>query len=844
MNSLLQLALEASLRAAALAGCVGIILALARVGSAGVRHAAWTAVLLAMLIMPLLPRLTPEVPVPIALHAVAEQSASAPAPLMLAPSPVISAPTTMTATVRPAEPAPPSRASIWPIAALTLYVLGVLIQMTRLLIGWRAARRLVGQAACPALPGFSQSPAVAVPLTLGVLWPRIVLPAAWPTWPEAKLQAVLAHESAHVRRRDPLVALAASLNRCVFWFHPLAWWLELQLAATAEQACDEAAVAAVGQTQAYAEVLLDMAAAVRRRGGRLAWQGVAIDGAALEHRIDRILRGDLACRTSPFRKAAVAVACAAAIFLVAACRQKSDASLVAQAERQDREYSQRSARLAAREKEYRDRDAAARAMTAEQAAALEAGLRQNPGDLAARKKLLDFYRARVSAQFMRTGPGGPPPDPEAVKAVIAAGMPHALWLIEHHPEDPDTAIWSQLVFPSPYDHSPDPAYLERARKLWMEQAGRDGRPAAVYANALWFFNAIDKPLTEKTLLRAQAADPKGKTLDGMGYWTRRLGSFYGQLLSAQRTAPADGDPLGAFNAQALGGLDPHNPYAVEVRQKLEQSKDVSLLLWTANHLASMQNRDHGPDYDPIAFCRTLVRRALELQPDSTWARQILNVAADQELISSLPEPVWQGSFESRHQAIQSLPAGDRFRELALLAIAEGDQAVRAELHIRSLPAGEKGLSADVARNDAADAKTNWQHAGKYAQEALDIAPQARNHPDYGTAFFNANMVLGMAAIQNGDAKTAGAYLLKAADAPATDALKYPIPNARPWTMNWHFPATLASALLQAGERDTVLAFLEKYARITVSDRGRTLADIALIRSGKLPAWAQPPAPRI
>jgi hypothetical protein len=257
----------------------------------------------------------------------------------------------------------------------------------------------------------------------------------------------------------------------------------------------------------------------------------------------------------------------------------------------------------------------------------------------------------------------------------------------------------------------------------------------------------------------------------------------------------------------------------------------------------MQNREHGPDYDPIAFGKTLVHRALELQPDSTWARQILNVAADQELISSLPEAVWHGSFESRHQAIQSLPVGDRFRELALLAIAEGDQAIRAELHIRSLPAGEKGLNADLVRNDAANAKTNWQQAGKYAQEALDIAPQARNHPDYGTAFFNANMVLGMAAIKNGDAKTASAYLMKAADAPATDALKYPIANARPWTMNWHFPATLASALLQAGERDAVLAFLEKYARITVADRGRTLADIALIRAGKLPAWAQPPAPQ-
>jgi len=537
MNSLLQLALEASIRAAALAGCVGVILALARVRSAAVRHAAWTAVLLAMLVMPLLPRLTPEVRFPIAMHSIAVQPANEPAPPMLAPVPVTSAPTTVTVTERPAEPAPPSRAPIWPIAALTLYVLGVLFQMTRLLIGWRAARRLLGQPANSALPGFSQSPAVAVPLTLGVFSPRIVLPAAWPTWPEAKLQAVLAHESAHVRRHDPLVAFAASLNRCLFWFHPLAWWLERQLAATAEQACDEAAVAAVGQTQAYAEVLLDMAAAVRRRGGRLAWQGVAMDGAALEHRIDRILRGDLACRTSPFRKAAVAVACAAAIFLAAACRQQSDASLVAQAEQRAREASQSNARYAARRKAYEDREAAARAMTADQAAALEATVRQNPDDFDARKKLLDFYFAKLYGLLMRTSPAAPPIDPVALKATVAAGLPHAFWLIEHHPEDPDTAKWSRLVFPSPYDPSPDPANVERARKLWMEQANRDGRPAAVYANAFEFFNLIDKPLAEKTLLRGQAADPKGETLDTMAPWTVRLGNFYGGLLSVQRSAP-------------------------------------------------------------------------------------------------------------------------------------------------------------------------------------------------------------------------------------------------------------------------------------------------------------------
>ncbi len=851
MNGLIHIALEASIRAAVAASCVGAILLLARVRSGAVRHAAWTAVLCAMLLMPVLPRLTPEIGVPVVSAPVALEADSEIAPPAMpvravAKSSAIPAPAPV--ELKPA-PAPAPRGALWPWAALAAYLAGVLILLARLAVGWRSARLLARTAEPVAVPlagvRVCQSGAVATPLTVGVLRPCVLLPNTWTEWPAAKLRAVLAHEAAHVRRRDGLVALAARLNRCLFWFHPFAWWLERQLAVTAEQACDEAAVRAVGQSGEYADILLEMAEGVRRNGGRLAWQGIGMDGGgALECRIDRILRGDLARRMSRPRKAAVAVACAAVIFLAAACRQKSDSALMAQAQREAAEYARRSARLDAWQKEFRDRKAASLAMTAEQAAALEAKVRKNPDDSDARKKLLDFYSARLLyAQVMRTSPTAPLADPVAAKAIVAAAMPHLFWLIEHHPEDFEARGWSLLVLPSPYDPQPDPAYLERARKLWVEQADRDGRPAAVYANAFGFFSMIDKPLAEKALLRGQAADPKGETLDVLGSWTSLLGNFYGRLLGSRWPVPADANPAAAFYAQAQGAIDPQSPYAVGLRRKLEQSKDVQLLLFTADYLVSMQNRQHGPDYDPIEFGKTLIRRALEFQPDSTWARQLLNNAADQELMARLPEAVWHGDFESRRQAIQALPDGDRFRELALLAIAEGDQATHAERAIRALPPGEQGRHADVVRNDAANAPTNWQHAGQYAQEALDLAPKARNHPDYGTAVFDANMVLGMAAIKSGDTKAAAAYLLKAADAPATDALRYPIGNARPWPTIWQFPNTLAAALLQAGERDAVVAFLEKYARITVSGRGRTLVDIAAIRSGKLPDWAQAHPPR-
>ena len=114
-----------------------------------------------------------------------------------------------------------------------------------------------------------------MPLTVGWLRPKVLLPAGWERWPEDKLQAVLAHERIHVRRGDWAVGVLAGLNRSIFWFHPLAWWLERQLAQLAEQASDDAALLVVG-TEPYARALLDMAAAVKTGQGRLTWEATAM----------------------------------------------------------------------------------------------------------------------------------------------------------------------------------------------------------------------------------------------------------------------------------------------------------------------------------------------------------------------------------------------------------------------------------------------------------------------------------------------------------------------------------------------------------------------------------------
>jgi beta-lactamase regulating signal transducer with metallopeptidase domain len=246
-----------------------------RVKAAAARHAIWTVVAAGMLVLALLSPVLPRLSLPV-LKAAETASFELPAiPMTAAP-------------VAPSVPAAtPAFQFSWTGAALVLYVLVAAVLLARLAIGYLFTRRLV-RAATP-IPNESDlysSTWISVPLTIGR---KVLLPADWDTWERPKLDAVLAHERTHVRRADWAIALMSGVNRCVFWFHPLSWWLERRLATLAEQACDDSALLLV-DSQPYAQALLDMAAAVRTSQGRLAWEAMAMANAAeVGARIERIL---------------------------------------------------------------------------------------------------------------------------------------------------------------------------------------------------------------------------------------------------------------------------------------------------------------------------------------------------------------------------------------------------------------------------------------------------------------------------------------------------------------------------------------------------------------------------
>jgi uncharacterized protein (TIGR03435 family) len=264
-----------------------------RRGALALEHAIWTATVCGMLALFVLGSTLPTIHVHV-FPAAPPISTSAPAPVITNPQVHIATPFTAPAPARSFDALP------WTYSTI------VFLLLARFAAGIWLAHRLMSRAR-EAECGAWESDRIAVPVTLGLWNPRVVLPVDWRTWPREKLDAVLAHEQAHARRRDGLVSAFACVNRCIFWFHPAAWLIERRLAALAEHLCDEHGASALGDATAYARILLEMAQSVGRHG-RL--RGHALTMASRSHigqRVEALLKHDWAGRR-PAPRLAVALA--------------------------------------------------------------------------------------------------------------------------------------------------------------------------------------------------------------------------------------------------------------------------------------------------------------------------------------------------------------------------------------------------------------------------------------------------------------------------------------------------------------------------------------------------------
>jgi len=102
-----------------------------------------------------------------------------------------------------------------------------------------------------------------MPMVWGILWPRVLIPAAARDWSVERIEAVLAHEFAHLRRHDCLTRMTARLACAFYWYHPLVWWAASRMRAEGESACDDLALRSGCHAPDYAEHLLHVVAGAR-----------------------------------------------------------------------------------------------------------------------------------------------------------------------------------------------------------------------------------------------------------------------------------------------------------------------------------------------------------------------------------------------------------------------------------------------------------------------------------------------------------------------------------------------------------------------------------------------------
>jgi TonB family protein len=129
----------------------------------------------------------------------------------------------------------------------------------------------------------SSSPCVAGVIRPTLLWPDDVDRHLT----DAQLEAILAHELAHVRRRDNVMSAAHAMVEVLFWFHPLVWWLGARLTDERERACDDDVLRSMDVApDVYADGILKVCETAI--GAPIA-SAAAITSSPLIHRIEAIM---------------------------------------------------------------------------------------------------------------------------------------------------------------------------------------------------------------------------------------------------------------------------------------------------------------------------------------------------------------------------------------------------------------------------------------------------------------------------------------------------------------------------------------------------------------------------
>ena len=282
-------AADAIVRSTAVLVIAAVLAGVLRRSSAAARNQVWLVATAAVLAMPLLTLLLPHwrvlparaapPPAPVVPAAAAPIEADAPLAEIAVPSPSPSPPNKSSPPAQSAQPraSPISSDLTWRHAVAVAWLLGAGVALLPPLLGAISLRRLQRRATrvrdhamlaklaqhlrLRRLPMLLMSAERDMPMTWGVVRPKLLLPASFDAWPAGRRQVVLLHELAHVARRDCLWQRLGHVACALYWFHPLVWIAARQMCRERERACDDLVLAAGGANPPdYAEHLLHVAA--------------------------------------------------------------------------------------------------------------------------------------------------------------------------------------------------------------------------------------------------------------------------------------------------------------------------------------------------------------------------------------------------------------------------------------------------------------------------------------------------------------------------------------------------------------------------------------------------------
>jgi len=104
-----------------------------------------------------------------------------------------------------------------------------------------------------------ESGKINIPIVIGYLKPVILMPVGMLTgMPASQLEAIIAHELAHIYRNDYLVNILQSAGEIILFYHPAAWWISHKIRTERENSCDDIAVSICGDKLVFAKALANL----------------------------------------------------------------------------------------------------------------------------------------------------------------------------------------------------------------------------------------------------------------------------------------------------------------------------------------------------------------------------------------------------------------------------------------------------------------------------------------------------------------------------------------------------------------------------------------------------------